>query len=86
VWRSTGRQDVDRTVGLRTAGAAGSWRARGWPAAACFIGGEGERAFTAMGHPGLNSPYGERPCPARAQGNPRRTGGQGASRTGRRRA
>jgi hypothetical protein len=34
VWRSIGRQGVDRTVGLRTAGTAGSRRARGWPVVA----------------------------------------------------
>jgi hypothetical protein len=33
----------------------GSRCARGWPIATCFIGGEGERAFTATGHPGLNA-------------------------------
>jgi hypothetical protein len=84
VWRSTGQQDVDRTVGLRIAGTAGSRLARGCLAAACFIGGEGDRAFTATRHPGLNSQYGERPRPARAQENPRRTGGQCVVCTGRR--
>jgi hypothetical protein len=59
---------VVRTVGLRTTGTAGSRHARGWPIAACFIDGQGERAFTVTGHPGLNSQYGEQPRPERAQG------------------
>jgi hypothetical protein len=39
VWRSTGRQDVDRTAVLCSAEMAGSRRARVWPAAS-FVGGQ----------------------------------------------
>jgi hypothetical protein len=37
-WRNAGRQDVDRMVELCMAGTAGSWCARGWPAAAFIRG------------------------------------------------